>query len=175
MNGTALWIAPFCRKLFCTLHTESPIWCRKQIGKRETLYILLVAIRNFQEVESQFSWWWLFNQEVRRLYWIWSIIMSSEDYYDLNEDSKAEQLRHADLLRKYEAQKRGRSIALPTSIGHIYLTHLLFTATVCTHTKNQQNNLNNYYLYPLLSLVMQYFKFSFCHIFRGCKSKTSRA
>ena len=41
----------------------------------------------------------------------------SDEYYDLNEDSKAEQLRHAELLRKYEAQKRGRNIALPTSIG----------------------------------------------------------
>ena len=47
--------------------------------------------------------------------------MSSDDYYDLNEDSKVEQLRHAELLRKYEAQKRGRGIALPTSIGNINL------------------------------------------------------
>lgn len=42
---------------------------------------------------------------------------SADEYYDLNEDSRAEQLRHAELLRKYEAQKRGRNIALPTTIG----------------------------------------------------------
>lgn len=49
-------------------------------------------------------------------------------YLDLNEDSKAEQLRHAEVLRKYEAQKRGRSIALPTSIGNANAVVLLLPA-----------------------------------------------
>ena len=39
------------------------------------------------------------------------------EYMDLNEDSRQEQIRHAETIRKYEAQKRGRSIALPTTIG----------------------------------------------------------
>lgn len=41
------------------------------------------------------------------------------DYYELNEDSKAEQLRHAEILRKYEAQKRARSINVPTAIEEV--------------------------------------------------------
>ena len=45
--------------------------------------------------------------------------LTEDDYLDLNDDSRAEQLRHAEVLRKYEAQKRGRSVALPTSIGKV--------------------------------------------------------
>ena len=44
------------------------------------------------------------------------------DYYELNEDSKAEQLRHAEILRKYEAQKRARSINVPTAIEEVLST-----------------------------------------------------
>lgn len=42
-------------------------------------------------------------------------------YLDLNEDSKEEQLRHAEVLRKFEAQKRARSINVPTSVEEIKL------------------------------------------------------
>ena len=47
-----------------------------------------------------------------------------QDYYDLNEDSRAEQLRHAELLRKYETQKRTKSIYVPTSIAEVPLRYL---------------------------------------------------
>lgn len=38
---------------------------------------------------------------------------------DLNEESRKSQLQHADLLRRYEAQKRARSIAVPTAIDEV--------------------------------------------------------
>ena len=41
------------------------------------------------------------------------------EYMDLNEDSKQEQLRHAELLRRYEAQKRARSIVVPTAVPEV--------------------------------------------------------
>ena len=45
----------------------------------------------------------------------------SFQYLELNQDSKEEQLRHAEVLRKYEAQKRARSINVPTSIEDVKL------------------------------------------------------
>jgi U4/U6 small nuclear ribonucleoprotein PRP4 len=41
------------------------------------------------------------------------------EYYDLNEDSKEEQLRHAEVLRKFEAHKRARSVTVPTAIPEV--------------------------------------------------------
>jgi U4/U6 small nuclear ribonucleoprotein PRP4 len=41
------------------------------------------------------------------------------EYLDLNADSREEQLRHAELLKKHEAQKRARGIIVPTSIPEI--------------------------------------------------------
>jgi U4/U6 small nuclear ribonucleoprotein PRP4 len=43
------------------------------------------------------------------------------EYHDLNEDSREEQLRHAEVLRKFEAHKRARSINVPTAIPEIKL------------------------------------------------------
>lgn len=41
------------------------------------------------------------------------------EYLDLNDDSKEEQLRHAEVLRKFEAHKRARSVNVPTAIPEI--------------------------------------------------------
>ena len=41
------------------------------------------------------------------------------EYLDLNDDSKEEQLRHAEVLRKFEAHKRARSINVPTAIHEV--------------------------------------------------------
>jgi U4/U6 small nuclear ribonucleoprotein PRP4 len=38
---------------------------------------------------------------------------------ELSEDSRQAQLQHAEILRKYEAQKRGRSIVVPTAIDDV--------------------------------------------------------
>lgn len=43
------------------------------------------------------------------------------EYHDLNDDSKEEQLRHAEVLRKFEAHRRSRSINVPTAIPEIKL------------------------------------------------------
>lgn len=43
------------------------------------------------------------------------------EYHDLNDDSKEEQLRHAEVLRKFEAHRRARSINVPTAIPEIKL------------------------------------------------------
>mmetsp|Transcript_5151 Transcript_5151/g.10424 ORF Transcript_5151/g.10424 Transcript_5151/m.10424 type:complete len:551 (+) Transcript_5151:1-1653(+) len=41
------------------------------------------------------------------------------EYLDLNDDSKEEQLRHAEVLRKFEAHRRARSINVPTAIHEV--------------------------------------------------------
>ena len=41
------------------------------------------------------------------------------EYLDLNDDSKEEQLRHAEVLRKFEAHKRARSVNVPTAIPEV--------------------------------------------------------
>jgi U4/U6 small nuclear ribonucleoprotein PRP4 len=41
------------------------------------------------------------------------------EYLDLSAESLAEQARHADALRKLEAQQRARSIIVPTDQGEI--------------------------------------------------------
>ncbi len=40
-------------------------------------------------------------------------------YLDLNDDSKQEQLRHAEVLKQFEAQKRARTIVVPTAIEDV--------------------------------------------------------
>eukprot|EP00601_Ochromonadales_sp_CCMP2298_P004579 CAMPEP_0173179756 /NCGR_PEP_ID=MMETSP1141-20130122/6312_1 /TAXON_ID=483371 /ORGANISM="non described non described, Strain CCMP2298" /LENGTH=288 /DNA_ID=CAMNT_0014102481 /DNA_START=142 /DNA_END=1005 /DNA_ORIENTATION=- len=41
------------------------------------------------------------------------------EYLDLNDDSREEQLRHADVLRKFEAHKRSRQVIVPTAIAEV--------------------------------------------------------
>jgi WD40 repeat protein len=41
------------------------------------------------------------------------------EYLDLNDDSKAEQLRHAEVLRKFEAHRRARTINVPTAVHEV--------------------------------------------------------
>eukprot|EP01034_Spumella_vulgaris_P029967 gene29967-37107_t len=43
----------------------------------------------------------------------------SDLHHDLNEDSKQEQLRHAEVLRKHEATQRARKINVPTAIDEV--------------------------------------------------------
>jgi hypothetical protein len=43
----------------------------------------------------------------------------SATHYDLNEDSRAEQLRHAESLRKFDIQRRARAISVPTAIKEV--------------------------------------------------------
>jgi U4/U6 small nuclear ribonucleoprotein PRP4 len=43
------------------------------------------------------------------------------EYLELSEESKLEQQRHAETLRKLETQKRARAIAVPTSVDEIKL------------------------------------------------------
>jgi U4/U6 small nuclear ribonucleoprotein PRP4 len=45
--------------------------------------------------------------------------MSQFEYMELNDDSREEQMRHAEVLRKYEAQRRGKSINVPTAIEDV--------------------------------------------------------
>jgi len=40
-------------------------------------------------------------------------------YLELSEESKLEQQRHAETLRKFETQKRARAIAVPTAVDEI--------------------------------------------------------
>lgn len=48
-----------------------------------------------------------------------SSMASSAEYLELNEESRIEQARHAEVLRAYETQKRARSIIVPTAIEDI--------------------------------------------------------
>lgn len=41
------------------------------------------------------------------------------EYMELNAESKAEQAKHAEAMKKFEAQKRARSIIVPTSIEEV--------------------------------------------------------
>lgn len=41
------------------------------------------------------------------------------EYADLNENSKVEQERHAELLQRYEAHKRARTVLVPTAIADV--------------------------------------------------------
>ena len=42
-----------------------------------------------------------------------------KEYQDLSEESRIEQLRHAETMKQYETQKRARSIIVPTSVEEI--------------------------------------------------------
>jgi U4/U6 small nuclear ribonucleoprotein PRP4 len=41
------------------------------------------------------------------------------EYLELNEESRIEQERHAEVLRTFETQRRARSIIVPTSIEEV--------------------------------------------------------
>ncbi|RYG63883.1 hypothetical protein EON64_15075, partial [archaeon] len=41
------------------------------------------------------------------------------EYLELNEASRVEQQRHAEVLRQYETQKRARSIIVPTAVEDV--------------------------------------------------------